>query len=226
MFCVADYLFMSLYRLDASIRQQGSVTRAVADTVQSAWQAEHPGSAVVRRDVGAAPLPASAWPTAVSGAFTPAEQRTPEQREAFALAAELGDELLAADAYLFAIPLYNWGVAQTAKVWYDLVVIDPRFKVGLQPLAGRPAVLVTARGGGYAPGSPREGWDHATPWMRRVFEDVFGLDLHVAEAELTLADVNPAMEALRGLAADSLRNAHVTAEAHGKRVAQLTRAAA
>ena len=98
---------MSLYRLDASIRQEGSVTRAVADTVQSTWQAEHPGAPVTRRDVGAAPLPATAWPTAVSGAWTPAEQRTPEQREATALAATLADELLAADAYLFAIPLYN-----------------------------------------------------------------------------------------------------------------------
>src|SRR5262245_55513788 len=208
MFCEADYLPMSLYRLDASIRQQGSVTRAVADTVQSAWMAEHPGRSVLRRDVGAAPLPTTAWPAAVSSAWTPAEHRTPEQREAVDLAATLADELLAAEAYLFAIPLYNWGVAQTAKVWYDLVVIDPRFKPGLQPLVGRPAVLVTARGGGYGPGTPREGWDHATPWMRRVFEDVFGLDLHISEAELTLADVTPAMEALRGLAAESLRNAH------------------
>ena len=59
---------MTLFRLDASIRTKGSVTRAVADTVTTAWQAEHPGVTVVRRDVGTAPLPAEAWTTAVSNA--------------------------------------------------------------------------------------------------------------------------------------------------------------
>jgi FMN-dependent NADH-azoreductase len=55
---------------------------------------------------------------------------------------------------------------------------------------------------------------------------VFGLDLHVAEAELTLAGVNPAMAALRGLADQSLRDAHETARAHGRAIARRVRAAA
>src|SRR5689334_18701569 len=100
---------MTLYRLDASIRTEGSVTRAVADTVTTAWEAEHPGVPVVRRDIGRSPLPAEAWSTAVSVMWTPADQRTPAQRSAVALAAGLVDELVAADAYVFAVPLYNYG---------------------------------------------------------------------------------------------------------------------
>ena len=217
---------MSLFRLDASIRNEGSVTRAVADTVQAAWQAEHPGGIVTRRDLGAAPLPGNAWIDAIRGRMVPEDQQTAAHRDAAALAATLADELLAADAYLFAIPLYNFGVAQNAKVWIDLLIADPRLGPGGgEPLAGRPAVLVTARGGGYGPGTPREGWDHSTPYLRRIFEDVFKLDLRLAEAELTLAGVNPAMEALRGLAAESLEKAHAAAEEHGRKVAQLVRAA-
>src|SRR5436305_10960247 len=121
---------MSLFRLDASIRHAGSVTRSVADTVQSAWQAEHPSAAVVRRDVGSQPLPADAWSAAIGGVLSPPDARTPEQRRAADLAATLADELLDAQAYLFAIPLYNFGVAQNAKVWVDLVLSDPRFGPG------------------------------------------------------------------------------------------------
>jgi FMN-dependent NADH-azoreductase len=55
---------------------------------------------------------------------------------------------------------------------------------------------------------------------------VFGLDLHVAQAELTLAEVNPAMAVLRDLAEQSLLNAHATAGTHGRRIARRVATAA
>jgi FMN-dependent NADH-azoreductase len=215
---------MTLFRLDASIRRDGSVSRQVADTVQAAWQAEHPQAPVVRRDVGTRPLPVETWIAAATGSFTPVEQRTPEQAEALDQGRHLADELIAADAYLFAVPLYNFGVPQQLKGWVDLLLTDPRLGPGgSTPLAGRPAALVVARGGGYGSGTPREGWDHSTPWLRRIFADVLGLDLRVATAELTLAGVNPALAALRGLADQSLSDAHETARAHGRELAERVR---
>jgi FMN-dependent NADH-azoreductase len=211
---------VSLFRLDASIRRDGSVSREVADTVERAWRAEHPAGTVRHRDLGVAPLPATAWMDAISAGRVPAEQHTAGQAEAVALAAALGGELREADAYLFAVPLYNFGVPQHVKAWWDVLWTDPGLRgTGERPLAGRPAVLVVARGGGYGPGTPRDGWDHGTPWLRRILVDVLGLDLHVAEAELTLAGVNPAMAGLLDTAAESLRSAHETAERHGKRLA-------
>jgi FMN-dependent NADH-azoreductase len=215
---------MKLYRLDASIRPTGSVTRTVADTAQEAWLAEHPGATVVRRDIGAHPLLATSWISAVTARQTPVDARTPEQAEAVALAAGLVDELLEADAFLFAVPLYNFGVPQHFKGWVDLVLTDPRVPSGgPSPVAGRPAVLVLARGGGYGVGTPREGWDHASPYIKRVLDDVLQLDLHVAEAELTLAPVVPAMESLIPLSTQSLAAAHAAAAEHGKNVARLMR---
>jgi FMN-dependent NADH-azoreductase len=166
---------------------------------------------------------AATWPLAVAGSWAPADQRTPEQAAAVALATELADELVAADTYIFAAPLYNFGVSQHVKAWLDVVVTDPRFKAG-QPsaIAGRPAVLVVTRGGGYGPGTPREGWDHATGWYKRMFGDVMGLDLHVSEIELTLAEISPAMESLRPLAAELLRAGHESADKHGQLVGELT----
>jgi len=208
---------MSLYRLDASIRVEGSHSRDIADIVEQEWRNGHPGDAVIRRHIGADPLPATAWATAVFAGYTPEESRTDEQRAAQALAATLADELIAADALLFAVPLYNFGVSQHFKTWVDLVVTDPRLAAGTQPiLAGKPAVLVTVRGGNYRPGTPREGWDHATGWMRRILGDVWNLDLKVVETEFTLVGVNPALDQFKDMARELREEAEEQARRHGR----------
>ena len=208
---------MSLFRLDASIREEGSVSRAIADIVESAWREGHPDAHVTRRSVGLEPLPSTAWPLAVSAAYIDEADRSADQREAAALAATLADELLEAEALLFAIPLYNFGVSQHFKAWVDIVLTDPRIS-GASPerlLAGKPAVLVVVRGGAYGPGTPREGWDHATGWYRRILEDVLGLDLRVVENEFTLAGVNPALDEFKDLAKELRQNAELLASDHG-----------
>ncbi len=211
---------MHLFRLDTSIRTTGSVSRELADDVETAWLSEHPEGSVTRRDIGTSPLPVTSWIQAAGAGQTPPAERTPAQAEAVALAATLADEVLAADAILVATQIYNYGVPAHLKTWVDLLITDPRLGPGVpQPLGGRPGILVVARGGGYAPGTPREGWDHSTPWVRRILADVFGLDLKVVEAELTLAEVNPAMESLRPLAAQFRREAHQAAAEYGRGLA-------
>lgn len=210
----------TLFRLDASIRATGSVTRALADTLENALLAQTPGITPVKREIGLDPLPATAWADAVFAPHIPEDQRTAAQNSSLQLARTLADEFIAADAYLFAVPFYNFGVSQHFKAWVDLVITDPRLASGVEsPIEGRPATLVVARGGGYGPGTPRHGWDHATAWYRRMLEDIWKLDLQIVECELTLADVNPAMAELRGLAAENLENAHAQAGDNGRLLA-------
>lgn len=123
---------------------------------------------------------------AVAAGMTPEADRTPEQHAAVNLAAELADELLEADAVLLAVPLYNFGVSQHAKAWFDLVITDPRGQQG-PLLKDKPVVLATVRGGAYGAGTPREGWDHSTSHLRRILADVWGADLTVVEREFTLS---------------------------------------
>lgn len=184
---------MTLFRLDASIRTHGSASREIADIVEEEWLAAHPGDLVERRHIGVDTLPATAWAAAVTAGVTPEEERDPEQREAVALAAALVDELLAADAILFAVPLYNYGVSQHFKAYVDIVCTDPR-AFGTPFLAGKRVVLATVRGGAYGGGTPREGWDHSTPYLRRILADCWGADLTVVEREFTLVGVNPALD--------------------------------
>ena len=208
---------MSLFRLDASIRSDGSHSRHMADIVQQEWRNAHPSDPVINREIGIDPLPSNAWATAVFAQFTPEKDRSPEQREAVGLAATLTDELAAANAMLFAVPLYNFGVSQHFKTWVDLIVSDPRMAAGSDPIiAGRPAVLATVHGGAYGAGTPREGWDHATGWMRRILQDVWQLDLRVVESELTLVGVNPALDEFKELAAQMRIEAEELARTHGQ----------
>ncbi|GAA3315574.1 FMN-dependent NADH-azoreductase [Arthrobacter ramosus] len=157
----------TIFRLDASIRNEGSVTRAVATTLESALLANAPDTKILRRDLAHAPLQSPVWAAALTGSHAPQGQRTPEQHKALALASELGDELSQADAFIFAVPMYNFGVPPHVKAWFDVLISDPRFSPrSAKPIAGKPAYLVLARGGAYGPGTPREGWDHATGWLK------------------------------------------------------------
>jgi FMN-dependent NADH-azoreductase len=209
----------TLFRLDASIRVEGSHSRAIADIVEQEWRNAHPAEPMIRRHIGVDPTPSLAWPTAVFANRTPEDARTDEQRSALALAARLTDELVAADALLFAVPLYNFGVSQHFKAWVDMVVTDPRMAAGAEPiLAAKPAVLVTVRGGNYRPGTPRAGWDHATGWMRRILADVWHLDLKVVETEFTLVGVNPALDQFRDLARELRDEAEQQARRSGRQL--------
>src|SRR5580658_8659740 len=217
---------MSLFRLDASIRVEGSHSRAIADIVEQEWRNVHPDEPVVRRHVGVEPISATAWATAVFAGRTPEESRTPEQKGALALGAALTDELVAADALLLAAPLYNFGVSQHFKSWVDMVITDPRMAAGSEPiLAGKPAVLVSVRGGNYRSGTPREGWDHATGWMRRILADVWHLDLEVVEAEFTTVGINPALDQFTDLARELRQEAEEQARRHGRELGAPTAAA-
>ena len=53
---------MTLFRLDASIRVQGSASREIADIVEAEWLSAHPGDTVERRHIGVDVLPSDAWP--------------------------------------------------------------------------------------------------------------------------------------------------------------------
>lgn len=158
---------MSLFRLDASILPASSASRSLADLVEQEWVAAHPDSTVTRRDLAVEPVPATAWADTVTGKFVPDEMRTDRQREAAALATTFADELVEADALLFAVPLYNYGVSQHFKTWFDLAYTDPRIDPQGTALQGKPATLVTVLGGNYAPGTPKEGWDRGVGHRRR-----------------------------------------------------------
>ncbi|GIE76867.1 FMN-dependent NADH-azoreductase [Actinoplanes philippinensis] len=204
---------MAILRVDASILGPNSASTELADLVEK----ELGGAPIVRRHIGASPLPSDAWATAVQAAYVPADQRSDAHHSAVALAGELAGELRAADAAILALPFYNYGVSQHVKTWFDLAMAGG--ENGEKFLDGKPVVVLTTRGGSYGPGAPRHGWDHNTDYLRRVVGDIWGADLTLIEREFTLVGVNPALDAFTETAAVMRKSAHEAAIEAGRALA-------
>jgi len=204
-----------LLHLDSSMRTEGSRSRKLSAHFAAAWLAANPGGTVTYRDLAADPLPHLDNDAFLANLLA-ADDRTPAQQAARALTEQVVGEVLAADEIVVGVPLYNFGPPSTFKAWVDRIVV-PGLTLGEQGglLGSVHLTLVQARGGGYGPGTPREGWDHREPWLRHVLTQLGISDVRFIEAELTLARESPAMAALNlGAAEDkSLTDAYAEIDA-------------
>jgi FMN-dependent NADH-azoreductase len=209
---------MTLLRIDSSILGPYSSSRALADIVQKHWLEEHPTATVVTRDLAAEPVTAASWMAAVSAGRTPEDQRSAEQKAAVELAGRLHAELVEAETVIVATGLYNWGVNQLLKSWFDLAFTG--VPQGEQPLAGKDVALVVTRGGYYGEDGPRAGWDHAIDWYVRVLSEVWGGEVTVVDRDFTLVGVNPALDEFTERGAALHAAARDKAEMAGRELAQ------
>jgi FMN-dependent NADH-azoreductase len=177
-----------LLHIDSSLRTEGSRSRRLSAYYAERWRAQHPDGVVTYRDLAADPVPHLDH-AAFSARFVPAADHTPEQAAASAVTEKLVDEVLAADTILIGMPLYNFGPPSTFKAWFDRIVSERTSG----KLGGKEFVVVTARGGGYQPGTPRHGWDHREPWLRHALSTLGVSDAVFIDTELTLARESPAM---------------------------------
>jgi FMN-dependent NADH-azoreductase len=201
-----------LLHVDSSIRSiDESRSRKLSRRYAAAWQASNPDGIVTYRDLSANPIPHTDAASFYANLVAP-EDRSAEQTTARAITDELVGEVLAADTIVLGMGLYNFGTPSTVKAWFDRLVV-PGVTIGEQGglFGAKKLVLTLAAGGGYGPGTPRDGWDHREPWIRHAFE-VLGLtDILVISAELTLARESPRMIPLDLGAAED--QSYATAEA-------------
>jgi FMN-dependent NADH-azoreductase len=201
----------TLLHIDSSIRLEGSVSREVTAAFTEHWRKANPDGKVNYRDLAVNPVP-HLTAAGYFAAFTPAEERTPEQVAGWATHQELADELLSADEVVIGAPMYNFSIPDSLKSWLDHVISPatmPNRETGEAPLAGKRFVVVHARGGAYGPGTPREDFEFQERYLRKVFNSL-GVEAGVTfvAAEMTLADANPALAEFKDFKQESLANAH------------------
>jgi FMN-dependent NADH-azoreductase len=177
-----------LLHIDSSLRTEGSRSRQLSAHFANRWRTANPDGIVTYRDLAANPVP-HLDDVAFFAQFVPEADRTPEQAAAVALGAQLVDEVLAADTVLIGLPLYNFGPPSTFKAWFDRIVSERT----MGKLGDKEFVVVSARGGGYGPGTPRDGWDHREPWLRHALTSLGVDDATFINTELTLARESPRM---------------------------------
>lgn len=210
----------TLLHIDSSVfPASASASRAVAETFRKAWEEQHPEGTVIYRDLATNPVPHLTADAHTAG-FADPSTHTPEQAAAFAGRLQLIEEFERADAMLIGAPMYNFTIPSTLKAWLDNVALMGR-TAGESPSAkGTPVTVIASRGGSYAQGTPREGYEYVQNYLRAVLVDFLGLDLDFIVPELTMAPHNPAMAELVPLFESSRERAHQDATVKAKTLAE------
>ncbi len=173
---------LRVLRIDASARVEGSITRQLADRMVEGLLEHNPAMTVTRRDVSAGlPLVDAAW---VAANQTEPEARSGSQRQALSASDALVAEVMDADVWVIATPIYNFGVPSSLKAWIDQIArARLTFRYTEQGprglLVGKKVYILTATGGTEV-GSAI---DFATPWLKFVLGFLGVNDVEVIAAE-------------------------------------------
>lgn len=199
-----------LLKIDSSVDGAPSRTRRLTAGLAESWRSRGHDYTVVTRDLHRDPPPvmvasAQHWPERLRDGAQLDPALEAAQSSAIA-------ELLAADAVVIGVPMYNYAMPATLKAWIDLVHVPgvtAPFDVESRPLAGRPAVLVAARGGTDDDG----GFAHALGSLELTIGNGLGMHVRTITTSRTLADRVPALG--EQLAEDELETALAQARALG-----------
>jgi FMN-dependent NADH-azoreductase len=179
-----------LVKFDSSPMGEHSISRKLTSQFADTWLKAHSGGTVISRDLTALDLPAvdAAW---VAAAFTPEEARTSAQSKLLSISDGLIADLLLGDEFVFGIPMHNFSIPSTLKLWIDQVVrAGKTFSYGSSSgpkglLAGKKAALLIASGGAYEAGSPLASFNFVTPYLLKVFGFIGITDVTIIPAEST-----------------------------------------
>lgn len=159
----------TLLAIGVSPRYDYSTSRKLTSLFVEKWQAAHDGGTVIDRDLQKTNLPFVDLPW-IGGAFTPAEQHSPASAAAIKVSDDLVAELKSADQIVIGTPMYNFSIPAILKAYIDHVVrigvTVSTDNVGL--LTGKKATVILATGGDFSPGSPVEGYNQASGYLRQV----------------------------------------------------------
>jgi FMN-dependent NADH-azoreductase len=194
-----------LLLIDSSADLDTSVSRQLTQLFAETWATADPANTVVRRDLHRQPPPHLPHPALHWAPRLRSAQPTVDAGVE-SLQRELIDELVSADVVVIGAPMYNWSLPSTLKAWVDYVHVlgtTTPFDDESQPLAGKPAVIVSSRGDQYGPGTANPDADHAVPPLVLLLGEAFKMEVEVVTAELTLAETIPE---LNGFVADAQRS--------------------
>jgi FMN-dependent NADH-azoreductase len=188
----------------SSANGAASVSSSLAATLIERLREVEPDLAVVRRDVGAVPLPHLTAETVAAIKGAPASAA---ELAARALSDTLVAEVAAADLIVIASPMYNFGMSSTLKAWFDHVLragVTFRYtENGPEGLmTGKKAVVIESRAGFYSDG-PAAAMDGQEPHIRILLGFIGIADVTFVRAE-KLAFGPEAVEAAIAEASEAL----------------------
>lgn len=203
----------TLLQIDSSPMGERSISRKLTEKFVDSWRKSHPGGKVIGRDLCTLELPvvSGSW---IGAVYTAPEARTPEQTKALALSDSLIADLQEADEYVLGVPMHNFSVPSSLKLWIDQIVrVGKTFSYSAAGpkglLTGKKATLLLARGGVYETGSPMASFDFVAPYLRTLF-GFLGVSVTIISADGT-AQLNTGKVDPQAFLAPSLEKVHAHA---------------
>ena len=187
----------TILRIDASMRQTGSVSRQLTDQLIAAML----DSEVITRDLSINGVPPinEDW---IGANFTPPADRSAAQKDLLALSDTLISEIMHSDTLVFGMPIYNFGIPAALKAWVDQIS-----RVGITfnyteagpkgLLEGKKAIIVAASGGTTVDSDI----DFATPYLRHLLGFIGIFDVEVIAADSLMANPDRLQAAQQRIAA-------------------------
>lgn len=179
--------------IKASPRGERSHSVAVAEAFLDAYRAAHPGDEVRTLDLFTADLPAFDG-LALQAKYAILHGRKPsvEEQAAWGAVEAVIAEFKAADKFVLAVPMWNFGIPYRLKHYLDLLV-QPGYTFSYDPakrytglVTGKPAFIAYARGGEYPEGTPAEAYDLQKKYVETILGFIGFSDIRSVVVEPTL----------------------------------------
>ncbi|MGF6569177.1 FMN-dependent NADH-azoreductase [Paraburkholderia sp. GAS333] len=165
---------MKIMHVDASAKRERSNSRALSRYFLERLRDQHVDLEIDYLDVTVDTPPHVTEAFAIA-TYTPADQRTDAMKATLASSDALCARLLAADAFVFAMPMYNWSMPSAFKAFIDSVTRTNLTYVFAEDGStvgqlGRQKVLfITSRGADLRPGTQYSSMDALTPALKAAF---------------------------------------------------------
>jgi FMN-dependent NADH-azoreductase len=153
----------TLLHIDSSPRTEASISRHLSSEFAATWTSANPGGRTIVRDLTTTDLQpiSSEW---IAACHMSPSSRTASQSEILGLSDTLIAELKSADDYIIGVPMHNFGVPSSLKLWIDQIVragetfsyVDGA-PAGL--LKNKRATFIIASGGLYNAGTAMASFD-------------------------------------------------------------------
>jgi FMN-dependent NADH-azoreductase len=171
-----------ILRIDASANTSNANSKKLGDKLIEKLEAQHQALDVIQRDLNRdLYFIDESW---VGANFTPAQDRSDDQRQHLAFSDLLIDEIKRADHIVLTTPMYNFGIPATLKSWIDLIC---RAGVTFQYTADGPVGLIDNKRvdiivttGGVPLQSPA---DFVSDYLKQVFRFIGIEDINFIAAD-------------------------------------------
>ncbi len=183
-----------LLYITASPRGERSYSVRVADAFVQAYRHAHPADVVDALDVFTADLPQfDGLAVRAKYALLHGQKPTEAELDVWKNVESLISQFKAADKYVLAVPMWNFGIPYRLKHYIDILV-QPGYTFAFNPqegykglVTGKPAFVAYSRGGEYAPDSAAEHYDLQKRYLELALGFIGVTDVRSVVVEPTLA---------------------------------------